>query len=46
MFARIVTAVVLVLALLAILFLLPQPVSLAMFGLFLLGGAWEWGGSR
>lgn len=44
MFARIVTAVVLVLALLAILFLLPQPVSLAMFGLFLLSGAWEWGG--
>ncbi len=44
MFARIVTAVVLVLALLATLFLLPQSVSLAVFGVFLLGGAWEWGG--
>ena len=44
MFARILTAIILILALLGVLFLLPPPVSLAAFGIFLLGGAWEWGG--
>ena len=44
MIQRLLTALLLILGLLAVLLLLPGAVALPVFALFLLGGAWEWSG--
>ncbi len=44
MIQRLLTALLLILGLLAVLLLLPGAAALPVFALFLLGGAWEWSG--